>query len=131
VIYLPPLDNQSYNHIDKDDGCECAWDVTLGNEIIRDGRHKIEWFSLSEEGVTLETIREKYDGIDETYAMKTDLTKPLLLIPYRAGYLLADGWHRLYKACRLGVAMLPMCVLTEEETKSILWLVRGGLEVAK
>ncbi|GAA3943220.1 hypothetical protein [Actinoplanes auranticolor] len=63
-------------------------------------------------------------GLDRLYAMRTDLTKPVLVgrvrvagIPPAA--LLIDGMHRLYHAWRKGVPRLPAYVLTAEETRRI------------
>ncbi len=64
------------------------------------------------------------DAVDRLYAMRTDLTKPVLLGRIRVGAhppaaLLIDGVHRLYRAWREGVPHLPAYQLTTEETGAI------------
>jgi hypothetical protein len=63
-------------------------------------------------------------GLDRLYAMRTDLTKPVLIGRVRVGALppaalLIDGVHRLYHAWRKGVPRLPAHVLTADETRQI------------
>ena len=120
VIVCPPLHHQSYSH-QADDGTLRAWDVTRAQQIIQDGRQTL-LFSLPDHGVTVEKIHELYEGIDEDYAMKTDLARPLIFIPFFGECLLIDGWHRFFKAAKLGLVDVLIYVLSQEEADSILWL---------
>jgi hypothetical protein len=68
--------------------------------------------------------RPRPGTVDRLYAMRTDLTRPVLLgrisvngSPPAA--LLIDGVHRLYHAWREGVPRLPAYLLTAEETLRI------------
>lgn len=58
--------------------------------------------------------------INEAHAATVDLTKPLIAAPIEdAGYLVIDGWHRVWKARNLGVETLPVHYLTAEEERLI------------
>lgn len=120
VIVLPPLSHQTYTH-EAIDGTLRAWDVTRGLEIAADGRETLLFF-LATHGVTPEKVEALYEGINEEYAMTTDLSRPLLFIPFCGQMLLIDGHHRLWKAARLGISAVPIYLLTEEEANSIRWL---------
>jgi hypothetical protein len=54
--------------------------------------------------------------------MKTNLFKPLLYIPSFGAILVIDGWHRIWKAAKLGVPELTAWTLTQTEADSINWL---------
>jgi hypothetical protein len=63
-------------------------------------------------------------AVDRLYALRTDLTRPVLLgrvsvngSPPAA--LLIDGVHRLYRAWREGAPRLPAYLLTAEETRRV------------
>ena len=63
-------------------------------------------------------------NLDRDYAMTTDLDDPLLVATLQNSRgklfsLLIDGTHRLYKAYKQGVLVLPAYVLDEEESLSI------------
>lgn len=65
------------------------------------------------------------DGFDRTYAMTTDLSRPLLLatVPTgdgASGHLLIDGCHRLFHAWSTSHATLTAHELDVAETDSIL-----------
>lgn len=120
IIFAPPLHHVTYTH-EATDGTLRAWDVTRGGQIVADGRDPLR-FSLPGHGVTVEKVRELYRGLDEAYAMTTDLTRPLLMIPFFGECLLVDGWHRLFKAAVLGVEDVLIYLLTQEEADTIQWL---------
>ena len=120
VIAVPPLEHLAFIH-EGPDGTTRAWDITRGNAIAADGR-PTETFSLTDHGVTLDFIKQNYVEIDLTYALITDLTRPLLVIPLGEEILILDGWHRLARAAIEGMKTLPMRLLTEEEADSIQWL---------
>ncbi|SIM49365.1 hypothetical protein [Micromonospora cremea] len=63
-------------------------------------------------------------ALNRTYAMTTDLTKPLIVAQISVngaspGPLLIDGTHRLYRAWREHVPRLPAHLLTVQETCQI------------
>jgi hypothetical protein len=63
------------------------------------------------------------DGFDRTYAMTTDVTKPVIVAQLgtrRQPFpLLIDGTHRLYRGWREGHDHLPAYLLTLEESLQI------------
>jgi hypothetical protein len=75
---------------------------------------------LSEIGLTCDSIRAHYQDLDEAHAMATDLSKPLLFVPFGGSHQLIDGWHRLFKAAATGVDVLPALVLTQEDADASL-----------
>jgi hypothetical protein len=90
-----------------------AWATAYGLTRLDDPDHT---------GVNL--IGPTPDGLDRLYAMRTDLTKPVLVGRVRVGAippaaLLIDGVHRLYHAWRKDVPRLPAYVLTADETRLI------------
>ena len=95
-------------------GTQYHWNVTQGRAIA-EKRGVVHTVSLSQMGVTIERIREQYDGMNEFYALTTDLTKPLLFVPLKGEDQLVDGWNRLFHAAFLGVDELPALILTQEE----------------
>src|SRR5437660_746281 len=96
LIARAVLGHMGYEHTDEH-GAIRLWDVTEGNKIASSGHQRMV-FSLEELGMTEEKIHECYRGIDEEYALTTDLTKPLLFIPFFQCCLLIDGWHRAFHA---------------------------------
>lgn len=120
VIVLPALDHITFSH-EAPDGTLRAWDVTQGNEIAR--THPIMTFRPTDFQMTLEWIQQNYETLDWEYAKTTDLTKPLLIIPFgEQEILIIDGWHRLARAVLEGIEELPMVLLTQEEADSVQWL---------
>lgn len=67
---------------------------------------------------------EGFEVVPE-WAMMRDLSQPLILVQRAEGLggnpegLLIDGWHRVYKAAKIGVRELPAVVITAEEEPSI------------
>lgn len=120
IIFAPPLHHVTYTH-EAADGTRRAWDVTRGNQIAADGRVPM-LFGLAEHGITPEKVRVLYHGLNEAYAMTTDPSKPLLMIPFSGEFLIVDGWHRLFKAAVLGVPDVLIYLLTQEEADAIQWL---------
>ena len=49
-----------------------------------------------------------------------DRSKPLLFVPFNGSHQLIDGWHRLFKAAKTGVDVLPALVLTQEDADASL-----------
>ncbi len=69
------------------------WDTTFGQRIARAHGAPME-ISLSELGITVEQIRRLYHGMDEAYALTTDITRPILFVPFGDEVVLVDGWNR-------------------------------------
>lgn len=64
-----------------------------------------------------DTIRLIRIDVDTDYAMRTDLSKPLIISPLLRGdddfgAVVIDGWHRAYRALREGRTDLPAHMLT-------------------
>src|SRR5260370_23939587 len=119
-IHLRAFRLQSYEHTDEH-GTTRAWDVTQGIQIASDGRPTVP-LNLEQLGLTAERIETLYEGIDREYAMTTDLSEPLLVIPFFDAILVIDGWHRLLSAASRGVRELPALFLTQKEADAIKWL---------
>ena len=45
---------------------------------------------------------------------------PLLFVSHHGKHVLADGWHRTYRAVFSGIRELPAYILTQEEADAIL-----------
>ncbi len=105
--------------MEDEQGWQWFWSVSEAMKLARD-RGDFFTVSLSEMCMTTERIRSQYDGMDEVYAMTTDLTRPLIFVPFRDKHQLIDGWHRLFKASIQGVDVLLACCLTQEEAEDCL-----------
>lgn len=118
TLQIPNLTDQIYS-MEDDTGWQYHWSVS---EALRYAQTRGELFtvSLSEMGITTERIRAQYDGMDEEYALTTDLTRPLLFVPFGEQHQLIDGWNRLFKASVLGVDELLAYFLTQEEADACL-----------
>ena len=111
--------NETFSFTDGD-GTGYVWNVTQALQIIADSPHERMLFAPQEQGVTLEHIHERYPDIDEERAKLSDLSLPLLFIPFQGNHLCIDGWHRLTRAVLEGVQELPCHVLTQAEADSVL-----------
>src|SRR5690349_13797913 len=110
VISIQNLTDQVYS-MEDNEGWQWHWNVAEGWRIA-EARGEIFTVSLLELGVNVERIRRQYDDMDEAYALTTDLSKPLLFVPFREKCQLIDGWHRLFKAAFFGVDELLAFFLT-------------------
>jgi hypothetical protein len=112
-IRLGSLTDQVYS-FQTEDGWQRHWSV---NEARKRAEANAEpmTISLAETGMTADIARRLYPGLDETYAVTTDLTKPLLFVPLDGECVLIDGWHRTFKALLTGVDVLPCYVLSQED----------------
>jgi hypothetical protein len=119
-VVLGSLMDQIYS-LEDEAGVQYHWNVSEGMRHAQ-RRGGLGVFLPLEAGVTVEQIRLAYLGMDESYALTTDVNRPLLFLTLHGKTQLADGWHRLFKAVVTGVECLPCYVLTEAETESILWL---------
>jgi hypothetical protein len=119
VLQFQSLTDQVYSLEDEQDGTQYHWSVS---EALRraEARGQLYTVSLSECGITLEKVRALYVGLDEAYALTTELTKPLLFVPFKGKDQLIDGWHRVAHALLTGVDVLPACFLTQEEADACL-----------
>lgn len=101
-----------------------TWDKTEGNRLaeaveVQDGDVS-GWFGW------LRLI-----WLDAERAATADLTRPLLFVQLvnpdtgeDAGPMLIDGWHRLHRARAEGVTILPVKVLSKDDSAKVLvgWL---------
>lgn len=117
-LNIQSLTDQVYS-MEDDQGWQWHWSVS---EALKRAQARGEIFtvSLSEMGITTERIRRQYDDMDETYALSTDLARPLIFVPFRDKHQLVDGWHRLFKASVLGVDELFAYFLTLQEADECL-----------
>lgn len=111
--------NETFTFTDED-GTGYMWNVTAALDMIAASPRPTDRFAPMEQGVTLEHILYRYPTLDTERAMQTDLSVPLLFIPFGARSLMIDGWHRLFRAVSEGVEVLECYELTEEETAAIL-----------
>ena len=117
-VLLGSLLDQVFSFEDED-GTQYHWSVA---EASRRALLRGQYWSvcLSEAGITCDSIRARYQSLDEAHAMTTDLQKPLLFVPFKGSHQLIDGWHRLFKAAATGVDVLPALVLTQEDADASL-----------
>src|ERR1051325_1946903 len=118
VLQIKNLTDQVYS-LEDEQGWQYHWSVTEA-KARPEARGELYTVSLSDMGVTPEKVRERYDGLDEAYAMTTDLTRPLIFVPFAGKDQLIDGHHRLFKAAMLGVDELFAYFLTQEEADACL-----------
>jgi hypothetical protein len=118
VIDLGDLTDQVYSMEDQD-GTQYHWSVAAGLRLAT-ARGQVWTVSLRQMGVTADLLRSLYHGLDEAHALTTDLSRPLLFVPFRGEDQLIDGWHRLLKAALTGVDALPAYFLTQAEADACL-----------
>jgi hypothetical protein len=118
LLRIRSLTDQVYS-LEDEQGWQHHWSVSEAKRLA-EARAELFTVSLSEMGVTPERIRERYDGLDEKYAMTTDLTRPLIFVPFKGKDQLIDGHHRLFKAAVLGADALLAYFLTQEEADACL-----------
>lgn len=106
-----------------------AFDVTVATKLAEEhgeqGTIGVESFSkllrkTSADGLSF-TVGI---GINDEHVPTVDLTKPVILVQLmtRDGAvtpMVIDGWHRIAKAQRQGVAELPCLVLSEEDSELV------------
>lgn len=112
-INLGSLTDQAYS-FEAESGWQYHWSVAEAKRRA-EANCALMTISLSETGMTPDIARRLYQGIDERYAMTTDLAKPLLFVPLDNESVLIDGWHRAMKALLTGVDVLPCYVLSQED----------------
>jgi hypothetical protein len=99
-------------------GIQHHFNATKGMRIARESGEP-RMVSLVKSGITPETVRAGYTGLDEAYAMTTDTRLPVLFVPHNGKDLCIDGWHRIFRAASVGQEWIPAYFLTEEQTESI------------
>ncbi len=128
LLQARSLDDQIFSMDDADSGLTYHWNASEGRRRA-ERRGDILDFCPGDFGIDIAHIRERYQKLDEAYAMFTDLTIPLLFVPFagpgsrgsdRPTAQLIDGWHRLFKAVVTGVEVVPAYLLTQEEADRIL-----------
>ena len=118
VLHIESLSDQVYT-MNDDDGWQWHWNATKAERLGRKNR-RLFVFSLSEAGITPERILSQYPDLDAEYALNTDISCPLVFIPFGGKDQLVDGWHRLYLAALMGVDELLAYFLTQEEADACL-----------
>jgi hypothetical protein len=104
------------------EGHTYVWNVSKAWRLIEKTPREPAYFRPAEQGVTVAHIWERYPSLDWTYAKTTDLSRPLLFVPFAGAAQMVDGWHRIARAVLEGVEELPAYLLTEEEANSCLLL---------
>ena len=119
-VYLGSLQGQVYSMEDKE-GWQYHWSIP---EATRRAHLRGEpvTVSLSEMGITCDRIRSQYQGLNEIHALTRDLRLPLLFVPFGHQHQLIDGWHRLFRAAKTGVDLLPAWCLSQEDADASLIL---------
>ena len=94
-VLLGSLLDQVFSFED-DDGVQYHWSVA---EASRRALLRGQYWTvcLSEIGLTCDSIRARYQDLDEAHALTRDLSQPLLFVPFRGSHQLIDGWHRLVR----------------------------------
>ena len=122
MVELGSPRDQVYSY-EADDGWQFHWSIVEAMKRAK-ARGELTTVSLREAGMTKKLTRLMNQGLDETFALSTDLTKPLLFVPFHPErdtdgndtgeqvHLLVDGWHRVFHALHIGVDILPCYVLT-------------------
>ena len=117
-IRLETILDQVYSYEDPA-GWQFHWNVTEGMKQAKTTGELCP-ILLAEYGITPEFVHSQYQGLDEAYALTTDLDEPLLFVPFDDKVRLIDGWHRLLNAALTGVEILPAYFLTYEEADACL-----------
>lgn len=117
-IQIKSLMDQVFS-LETPSGWQYHWSISEARRYA-EARRELWSISLSEYQMTLERLREHYPDVDETYALTTDLTNPLIFVPLENAIQLIDGFHRLAKALLTNVDILPAYFLTQEEADACL-----------
>lgn len=130
MVELGSPRDQVYSY-EADDGWQFHWSIVEATKRAK-ARGELTTVSLGEAGMTKQLARLMNQGLDETFALTTDLTKPVLFVPFHpernadgndfgeSVHLLVDGWHRVFHALHVGVDTLPCYILTETDAKASL-----------
>src|SRR5262245_28364212 len=74
VFNLGDLTDEVYSMDDPDSGEQFHWNVTVGRRLA-EARGDLRTVSLRELGVTVEMLKRQYYGLDEAYALTTNIAK--------------------------------------------------------
>lgn len=110
LVFMGAATDQVFS-LEDESGTQFHWSVRVARDLA-ERFCSVERISLSALGVTLELLRRHYPDLDEEYALTTDLTQPVLFVPFRDQIQLIDGFHRLAHACVLGREWMPAYILT-------------------
>ncbi len=97
---------------------EGTWDVTQAQDIVKD-RPVTDMMYPAE----LDSLGKNVT-IDEEYAMAhSDLTQAVIAVQILIGeakdFFVIDGWHRIFKARKLGVESIPVHILNEVDSELV------------
>ncbi len=119
-IVVLNLTDQVFTFVDSEGG-EWHWNASAGMRIAEASGRKPLAFYPSDHGLDIPQLKRQYESLDLDYARTTDVTRPILFVPFTNGTsVLCDGWHRLAHAILLGIPFVPCHELTEAERDSIL-----------
>lgn len=104
---------------EDEEGWQWVWNVTTALLLAHAECERII-LSLQELDITPDFVRFQYPGLDESYALTTDLTLPILLVPFRDKVRIIDGWNRLFHASVAGHDRMFAFVLTQAQANSCL-----------
>ena len=66
-------------------GTEWHWNASEGMRLVEaSGRTPLAFYP-SDHGLTVEILRKQYESLDEAYALTTDLSRPILFVPFFDG----------------------------------------------
>lgn len=121
-IVLLSLSDQVFTFVDAEGG-QWHWNASEGMRIVLESGREPQAFYPSDHGLDIPQLQSQYTDLDMDYALVTDLTKPILFVPFWDGtHVLIDGWHRLAHAVLKGIPCLLCHELTEEEANQVLVL---------
>ncbi len=97
---------------------EGTWNVTKAQDLVKD-RPITDLMYPAE----LDSLGKNVT-IDEEYAMAhSDLSEPVIAVQVAIGdakdWFVIDGWHRIFKARKLGVESIPVHVLDEADSELV------------
>jgi hypothetical protein len=104
------------------EGHTYVWNISKAWRLIEETPRPLDYFRPAEQGVTVEHLQERYPSLDWEYAKTTDLSRPLLFVPFNGKAQLIDGYHRVAKAVLEGIEELPAYQLTQDEADECLLL---------
>ena len=114
------LSDQVFTFTDATD-TQWHWNASKGYRLIELAPRPTMEFYPSDCGINMADLRNRYPDLDEEYAQRVDLSRPILFIPFHDGTsVLADGWHRLARAVMEGIPCLPCYQLTLQEAEQVL-----------
>ncbi len=95
-----------------------TWDVTQAQEIVKD-RPVTDMMYPAE----LDSLGKNVT-VDEEYAMAhSDLSQAVkavqILIGEAKDFFVIDGWHRIFKARKLGIESIPVHILNEADSELV------------